>query len=64
MTHDKQDSVFGWMTGMVGQIVGMITMEGFIAPLFMALAGGFLGYVGKELGARLIKKIFNKSEQG
>jgi cell division protein FtsB len=63
MTADKQDSVYSWFTGMVGQVVGMIITESVITGLLMALAGGFLGYMGKELAARVIKKLFDKPEQ-
>lgn len=63
MTADKQDSVYSWFTGMIGQVVGMIITESVITGLLMALAGGFLGYMGKELAARLVKKIFDKTEQ-
>lgn len=59
MTHDRQDSVFAWFTGMIGQVVGMITMEGVLLPLVMAFGGGLLGYLGKEAGSRLVKKFFS-----
>jgi cell division protein FtsB len=63
MTADKQDSVYSWFTGMIGQVVGMIVTESILTGLAMALAGGFLGYLGKELAARVVKRLFDKSEQ-
>lgn len=60
---ERQDSFFSWFTGMVGQVVGMIVTESVITALLMALVGGFLGYLGKELAARFVKKFFDKPEQ-
>lgn len=61
MDAHKSDSVFAWITGLVLQVVGMITLEGVIGiimPLVFGLVGGFLGYLGKEIARRLVKKYF------
>lgn len=60
MTAEKQDNVFAWITGILGQVVGMITLEGIVIPLVMAFGGGLLGYVGKEVGSRIVQKYFPK----
>lgn len=60
---EKQDAFFSWMTGIVAQVVGVIVTESIVSGLILAFAGGFVGYLGKELAARVAKKVFGKSEQ-
>lgn len=62
MTHDKQDSAFAWISGILGQVIGMITMESVLLSGLTAFAGGLLGYIGKEIGSRLVKKYFPPSK--
>lgn len=58
MSHFDKDDVFAVITGIIGQVIGIITTESFVLPLVMALAGGFLGYVGKHMGIKLMTKYF------
>lgn len=62
MTTEKQDTVFAWITGMVGQVIGLITFEGIVIPMLLAFMGGLLGYLGKEAGGRLVKRFFSKEK--
>jgi len=61
--QNKVDGVFAWITGIVTQFLVIETLGSVMLAVLMAGAGGFAGYVGKELGARLVKRIFKKSEQ-
>lgn len=63
MQETRQDGFFAWITGIVGEVLGYVFTGSTGTALFLALAGGFLGYVGKEMGARFIKKIFKNSKQ-
>jgi hypothetical protein len=59
MAHNtsETDGFFSFLTGMVVQIVGMITFETFWIPLCLAFAGGFLGLIGKKLAEAAFKKV-------
>lgn len=59
MAHHTSDSdgFFSFMTGMIVQVIGMITLETFWVPLLLAFAGGFLGLIGKKLAEIAFKKI-------
>jgi len=55
--HTNSDSIFSFITGMIVQIVGMITFETFWIPLCLAFAGGFLGLIGKKLAEIAVGKV-------
>jgi hypothetical protein len=55
--HSDSDSIVSFITGMVVQVIGMITFETFWIPLCLAFAGGFLGLIGKKLADVAVKKI-------
>jgi ubiquinone biosynthesis protein Coq4 len=55
--HSDNDSVFSFITGLVIQVIGMITLETFWVPLLLAFAGGFLGLIGKKLAEAALKRI-------
>jgi hypothetical protein len=55
--HSNSDSIFSFITGMIVQIVGMITFETFWIPLCLAFAGGFLGLIGKKLAEIAVAKV-------
>lgn len=59
MAHNtsETDGFFSFMTGMIVQVVGMITLETFWVPLLLAFAGGFLGLMGKKLADVAFKKL-------
>lgn len=55
--HSDSDSIVSFITGMIVQIVGMITFETFWIPLCLAFAGGFLGLIGKKLAEIAIRRM-------
>ena len=58
--HDPSDSYFAFITGIIAQVIGMITFEGIIWPLLMAFCGGFLGMLGKKAAESVWPRVAAK----
>lgn len=64
MHQGHKDDFFAAVTGIIAHIVGVLTTESIIIPLLMALAGGFLGYVGKHFAIKIMHRFFpNKKKE-
>lgn len=52
----NNDSVFASITGIIGEVVGIVVFESVFISVSLAFLGGLAGYLGKEVGRAAIKK--------
>lgn len=55
--NETHDNIIAPITGLICYVVGQISFGDIIISLGMAFVGGVLGYLGKELGKEIIKRI-------
>lgn len=49
--------------GMLVQVVTEVVTEKVALSISLAFLGGFFAYIGKEVAAKAVKRVFKKSDQ-